>query len=75
VLSKKFSLFWKAGKGSPSHQSAKPGSTEENENSVSGTLVEINNENYNDIVLKSENDVVVEFFDEEVLSHQDLSKP
>jgi hypothetical protein len=60
-------LFWKGRKRSPPLQSAKPGSTEGHEKSGPDTLVEINNENYNDIVVKSEKDVVVEFYDEEVL--------
>jgi hypothetical protein len=59
-------LFWKGGKRSRSLQSAKPGITEGHEKSGLDTLVEINNENYNDIVVKSEKDVVVEFYDEEV---------
>lgn len=66
TLSKSFPLFWKGGKRSRSLQSAKAGITEGHEKSGLDTLVEINNENYNDIVVKSEKDVVVEFYDEEV---------
>ena len=53
-------------------RSTVPRTAEETQKPRSGSVVELNNDNYKDIIADSNKDVVVEFYDQEVLLIMDL---